>query len=340
VKRIYLDNAATTPIDRRVLKVMKPFLMSQYGNPSSIYKEGKIARMAIEKARNKIAYYLNCLPEEVFFTSGASESNSMVYKTFSYKCDDSSHDSILLAYNNKPKKGYITMPLINSETGCESHLKWDKEDIIHLDLTQAIGKINIKLNAINENGLLDNHLVSSCVTASFSGHKIGAPKGIGILFIRKQYQSLFKPLIYGHQESGLRGGTENVAGIVGLAKAVELAYNELDVNQIKISKLRSYLINHINNVSSGEGNIINITFNHLNAQTAVQIFDQMGVAISAGSACNSGSDKPSKALLYYGKTPEEALKTIRVSLGKQNTLHEIKRFVKIFKKIVDKYDRE
>lgn len=336
MKRIYLDNAATTPIDRRVLKAMRLFLTSQYGNPSSVHKEGKIARMAIENARKTIAYYLNCQPNEIFFTSGASESNSMVSKSLGYKCDETSHDSMLMANNQQSK--FITavsLPLFNSETGLKCNNELCEGGLCHLDLTQAIGKVDIKLDK-------EHPVVKDCITASFSGHKIGAPKGVGVLFIRTECQAMFQPLIYGHQENGMRGGTENVAGIVGLAKAVELAYQELYKNTKKISSLRQYLVEHISDtglVVGGDNGIVNITFNNLNAQTAVQIFDKEGVAISAGSACNSGSDEPSRTLMYYGKTPEEALKTIRVSIGKQNTLHEIKRFVKILKKVIDKYDK-
>lgn len=345
MKRVYLDNAATTPIDKKVLRAMKPYLTNKYGNPSSTHKEGREAFFAIDKARNSIAKILNCNADEIFFTSGASESNSWVSKNLTYNCDPTSHDSMLLANLHSNFNHVISYPLLDSETG-HLHLSEGENNFVHVDLTQAIGKLNIKLYSVNsQEGFLtlynDEFNLNNCATASFSGHKFGAPKGIGVLFIRKSFQQHFMPLIYGHQESGMRGGTENVAGIVGIAKALELATKNLYKNVNHIRKLQSYIVKHISKeikVNTNHG-IINITFDNLNAQTAVQLFDNYNIAVSAGSACNSGSDKPSKTLLSLGYTEEQATKTIRVSLGKQNTLHEIKYFVKILKKIIDKYDK-
>ena len=345
MRRIYLYNAATTPIDKRVLKAMKPYLTNKYGNPSSAHKEGREALMAIEKARTTVASILNCKPSEVFFTSGASESNSMVAKTINYTCDPTSHDSMKIAseFHLSDIKGY-SYPLLDSESGNEHYHK--NHDACHVDLTQAIGKVVVQLNSfkIGEGYVTlysDGFDDDDWATASFSGHKFGAPKGVGVLIIKEKYQSVFHPLIYGHQENGMRGGTENVAGIVGMAKALEIATKEIEKNTLHINKLQQYITSNIPEdimIKASHG-IINITFNKLNAQSAVQIFDVYGVAISAGSACNSGSDEPSKTLLSLGYTEEQAKRTVRISLGKQNTLHEIKRFVKILKKVIDKYDQ-
>ena len=356
MRRIYLDNAASTPLDRRVLKVMKPYLTKVYGNPSSVHKEGREARIAIEKARKNIAGILNCRPEEIFFTSGASEGNSWVSKNFKYHCTDNSHDSMMLA-NNDNKDGLISYPLLVSETGEISYLA-NNFGQCHIDLTQAIGKLDVNLydyKADTSNGTslitLHNDLLGlgKCATASFSGHKFGAPKGVGVLFIRKQYQKDFVPLIYGHQENGLRGGTENVTGIVGMAEALKIAIKELPKNCQHIREMQDYIMTHVNYPAKikidnirveGHNGIINITFNHLDAQTAVQIFDREGVAVSAGSACNSGTDEPSRALMASGYEEEEAKRTIRVSLGKQNTMREVKKFIKILRKVIDNYDKE
>lgn len=353
MRRIYLDNAATTPIDKRVLRVMKPYLTKKYGNPSSAHKEGVEAFMAIEQAREVVANALNCDASEIFFTSGASESNAWVTRNASYICDETSHDSVILSNDNYKAKSFKkpisiklkSYPLLDSETG-NLHIPDDNESGCHIDLTQAIGKVNIRMNGYSMYKSYitlysDSINLDNCITASFSGHKFGAPKGVGVLFIRKDVQQYFMPLICGHQENGMRGGTENVAGIVGMAKALEIATKEIEKNTLHINKLQQYITSNISEdimikVSHG---IINITFNKLNAQSAVQIFDVYGVAISAGSACNSGSDEPSKTLLSLGYTEEQAKRTIRISLGKQNTLHEIKRFVKILKKIIDKYDQ-
>ena len=353
---MYLDNAASTPLDRRVLKAMKPYLTKVYGNPSSVHKEGREARMAIEKARKTIAEILNCSPEEIFFTSGASEGNSWVSKNFKYYCTDNSHDSMMLA-NNDNKDGLLSYPLLVSETGEMNYLV-NNFGQCHIDLTQAIGKLDVNLYDYKTDASIG---LGKCATASFSGHKFGAPKGVGVLFIRKQYQKKFVPLIYGHQENGLRGGTENVAGIVGMAEALRIATKELHKNRQHIREMQDYIMTHANcpakiradNIPisrnwagfhyirvEGHNGIINITFNHLDAQTAVQIFDREGVAISAGSACNSGTDKPSRVLMASGYEEEEAKRTIRVSLGKQNTMREVKKFVKILRKVIDNYDKE
>ena len=224
MKRIYFDNAASTPIDKRVLKAMKPYLTKVYGNPSSVHKEGKEAHLAIENARRAIANILDCKPEEIFFTSGASESNSWISKNFGLVCDETSHDSILLTKKKKRNILY-SYPLLDSETGT-LHMPREGYEICHIDLTQAIGKINISFNS--------SSYLNKCIAASFSGHKFGAPKGVGVLFIKQEYQKRIEPLIYGHQESGLRGGTENVAGIVGIAKALELVAKNIDQNKRKI----------------------------------------------------------------------------------------------------------
>lgn len=356
MRRIYLDNAASTPLDKRVLKAMKPYLTKVYGNPSSVHKEGREARIAIEKARKTIARILNCSPEEIFFTSGASEGNSWVSKNFKYHCTDNSHDSMMLA-NNDNKDGLLSYPLLASETGEISYLA-NNFGRCHIDLTQAIGKLDVNLydyKTDTSNGTssitLYNDLLGlgKCATASFSGHKFGAPKGVGVLFIRKQYQKDFVPLIYGHQENGLRGGTENVTGIVGMAEALKIAIKELPKNCQHIREMQDYIMTHVNcpakikidNIRvEGHNGIINITFNHLDAQTAVQIFDREGIAVSAGSACNSGTDEPSRALMASGYEEEEAKRTIRVSLGKQNTMREVKKFIKILRKVIDNYDKE
>ena len=356
MRRIYLDNAASTPLDKRILKAMKPYLTKVYGNPSSVHKEGREARIAIEKARKTIARILNCSPEEIFFTSGASEGNSWVSKNFKYHCTDNSHDSMMLA-NNDNKDGLLSYPLLVSETGEIGYLA-NNFGRCHIDLTQAIGKLDVNLydyKTDTSNGTssitLYNDLLGlgKCATASFSGHKFGAPKGVGVLFIRKQYQKDFVPLIYGHQENGLRGGTENVTGIVGMAEALKIAIKELPKNCQHIREMQDYIMTHVNYPAKikidnirveGHNGIINITFNHLDAQTAVQIFDREGIAVSAGSACNSGADEPSRALMASGYEEEEAKRTIRVSLGKQNTMREVKKFIKILRKVIDNYDKE
>lgn len=353
-KRIYLDNAATTPIYKEVFKAMRPYLTKEYGNPSSLHEEGIKAALAIKNAREKIASILNCDASEIFFTSGASESNAWVAKNATYICNETSHDSMILSnngYNSRTSKKSISIllksfPLIDSETG-QIHIPDEEDSGCHADLTQAIAKVRVRMKSFSMYNVCmhiyhDSINLDNCITASFSGHKFGGPKGVGVLFARKCVQKQLLPLIYGHQEEGKRGGTENVAGIVGLAKALEITVRDMDKNIVHTNKLQNYIIDNIpkNFKVSAHNGVINITFKHLEAQTAVQLFNGYGIAISAGSACNSTSDEPSRTLLHYGYSEDEAKRTIRVSLGRQNTLKEAKKFIKIFKKIIDIYDNK
>ena len=331
MKRIYFDNAASTPMYKQVIKIINKINKSVFGNPSSLHKEGLYSKFLIEKARENISKILNCSPSEIFFTSGASEGNSLVLKNFKPIVFENSHSSVLLASqeNIANEKLDFSYPLIDSETGnsCEviSHLDGET----HIDLTQAIGKVKINLKDMK------------CALATCSAHKFGGPKGVGFIYIREDYIDKIVPLIYGHQEKGIRGGTENVSGIVGMSKALEITYNNFEKNIKKNDKIIEYIYKKIYNTKrkiSTCSNIINITFNNINAQTAVRIFDNEGIAISAGSACNSKEEEPSKALMFYKYTEEEAKKTIRVSIGVNNTMREARIFVKKYLKIIDKYD--
>lgn len=349
MKRIYFDNASTNPIDKRVLKEMKPYLTKYYGNPSSLHQEGHITRVAIYNARKQCAIALGCDADEIFFTSGASESNSWASEIWDMYKDPKTHDSLFLNQHINNTFDYA-ISLINNETGQNDYENLQKDfDVSYrkffLDLTQAVGHIEINL-----------HEMKNVFGASLSGHKFGAPKGVGLLYVRKDKQQDLIPLIRGHQENGLRGGTENVVGIVGMGKAIELATQEMDKNNKQIKKVVEYIKYELNKhlkykgmfeehwmfspveKVAGQNHIINITFKHLLGATAVQIFDQYGIAVSAGSACNSDSETPSHTLLHSAYTELEALRTIRISIGKQNTSKEAQRFIKVLKEVIDKYD--
>lgn len=348
MKRIYLDSAATMPINKRIISQLQRDLKNIYGNPSSLHYEGRIASEKVERAREQVAKLLGCDADEIFFTSGASESNSWVAKCAPYKlvATNDSHTS-LEKYKFKHQEGIydrktmygeliqknimISYPLINNEMGYENvfycNYPW-----LHVDLTQALGKVEINLK---------EH--PNILFASASGHKIGGLKGCGILYIKKSEQGCMKALIEGHQENNLRGGTENVLGIISFGYAAEETFKNFYKNSNKIVDLILYTIFNLPSTGGlkyfSNENIINITFKNLNAQTAVQLFDRYGISISAGSACNSGIDEPSDTLLEYF-TPEQALRTIRISLNSTTTKREMRRFTKVFKKIVDIYDKE
>lgn len=348
MKRIYLDSAATTPVNKHIISRLQKDLKYIYGNPSSLHYEGRIASEKVEKAREQVAKLLGCDADEIFFTSGASESNSWVAKCTPYKlvATNDSHTSLEKykfkhqkeIYEQKTMYGelikrnvMISYPLINNEMGYRNvfyfNYPW-----LHVDLTQALGKVEINLR---------EH--SNILFASASGHKIGGLKGCGILYIKKSEQKHMKALIEGHQENGFRGGTENVLGIISFGYAAAETFKNFYKNKERVDNLILYTtwgllcgrgLNYITNA-----NIINITFKNLNAQTAVQLFDRYGICVSAGSACNSGIDEPSDSLLGKGYTSEQALRTIRISLNSTTTKREIRRFIKVLKKIVDIYDK-
>jgi cysteine desulfurase len=356
MKRIYFDANATTKMDKRVLKVFLDTLRHNWGNPSSLYYEGKKAATALQEARKKVAVALGCDEDEIFFVSSSSEAISWVAKMRKIVVSPYSHHSMKESQKDcNPKlidTHVVGIPEINNETGRDNIIDtsfiWniDKE-YLFVDLTATVGKEKINL-----------HENSNILYACCSGHKFGAGLGCGVLYIKKSEQGYVQPLIYGSQEKGYRGGTENIPAIVAFGEAIKIATNEIGKNNKKIKEILDYIINKIKSekvIQKGmfqevwykkpskirkSSNVINITFEYLLAQTSVMLFDKYGICVSAGSACNSGDDKPSEVLLANGYSKEEALRTIRVSISKDNTKREAKRFVKILNIIVDKYDKE
>lgn len=355
--RIYFDTAASTPMSKRVLRAMRPYFTKYYGNPSSLHKDGRRASNAIEKARKEIATCLNCSSEEIFFTSGASESNRIACELWELDRDSKLHHS----FDYVPQinsSSYLAINLINNETG-KNDLSEFRDNFgistksLFVDLTQAIGKIPIDLK---------NMYNKKIFGASFSAHKFGGPKGVGVLYIKKSFQKVLTKEMKTFQEKGIHIGTENVPGIVGMAKALKIATKNYNKNKQKTEKIIKYLycntepdivkcnlmtlkedlsshnVTGLRRVESAN-NIINITFNNLKAQEAVQLFDQYGISISAGSACNSENTEVSKSLINSGYNEEEALKTIRISVNERNSIKQAKRFLRILQTIIDIYDK-
>ena len=352
-KNINFDVNATEKPDKHVLRTMWRLYHHGYANPNATYKDARMTAELVETAREKVAKALGCYPDEIFFTSGASESNGLIQANFVLTIDERSHHSFerMTGINQYGKVKAI--PLVVSETGewLINEVKANPEQEYFLDMTQGIGKMKINL-----------HDMPNVIYASASGHKFGGILGCGILYIRHDKQSKIRPLIVGSQEKGIRGGTQNVPAIVCFGEAIEKATKDIDKNQNKIRKVTNYIYTKIKtgdaipvddtplfiyesipvNVRMAEPytNVINITFNHLTATAAVQIFDKLGFNISAGSACNSESERPSEAYLVSGYTEDEAMRTIRISVGKNNTIREAKKFIKALKKIVALYDEE
>ena len=373
---IYLDNSATTKLDEEVLKAMLPYLTENYGNPSSIYKIGRENRKAVEEAREKVAKILNCNPTEIYFTSGGSESDNTAIKGIAknYKNKGNhiitskiEHPAVLETCKQLEKEGFevsyigvdengiinleelknairptttlISIMFANNEIGTIEPIyeigKIAKENGIyfHTDAVQAIGNIKIDVQALNIDSL------------SLSAHKFYGPKGIGALYVRKGV--LFERLINGgHQEQSKRAGTENVAGIVGLGKAIELAYENLEEKNKKIKELRDYYVESIKEKIpyikiNGDmekrlpGNS-NISFRFIEGEGLLLNLDLKGIAASSGSACTSGSLDPSHVLLAIGLPHEIAHGSLRISIGKNNTKEEIDYVVENLVEIVNR----
>lgn len=368
---IYLDSAATTNIAPEVLETMMPYLTDKYGNAGSIYKFGRTARAAIQKAREQVACLFNCSPDNVVFTSGGSESNNMVFQGLRHKLMETGkkhlvvsaieHDSVLKAAEMLTKDGfYITyiMPnkdgcisprivsdaiteetglvsvmYVNNETGAVNDIKGiggvcrQKNVLFHTDCVQAAGQYSIDVGEY-------------CVDfASVSAHKIHAMKGIGALYMKSRDAY---PLICGgaDQEFGLRGGTENVAGIVAFGQAAELTMKNLREDLIWISVLKQQFYRafcqafkvaggnietiHINGQPVVEpGKILNMRIDGVDSETLLLMLDTREICISAGSACRSHEVTPSHVLKAMGLTDNESRSSIRVSFSRYNTEDEV-----------------
>lgn len=328
---IYLDNSATTPITEPVFEAMLPYLKEFYGNPSSQYKIGRVAKAAITKARKQFAKAINAEPEQIFFTSGATESNNLIRRNYNTISSLYEHPSMKTKFqvvdngglgvelNKAGRRGIrdlvVCWQYVNSETGKIFPIK-EYTDLAHThgykfhsDCTAAFGKVPIDVKDLD----ID--------FASFSGHKFHAPKGIGVLYI-KEPDKFRSDIIGGGQEFGLRSGTENVPAIVGLGKAAEL-YNysdernniaigiRLDIIRLLAQKLSCNfkILEGGNNVPS----ILNIAFPNIEGESIMLLLDNKDICVSTGSACHSASLEASPTVKSFNLPPEYEHGTIRIS---------------------------
>ena len=373
VRRIYLDNAATTATRPEVLEAMMPYFTQFYGNPSSIHAFGREARRAMENARKQVASALGCEPREIYFTAGGSESDN-----WAIRCALQSkkgkhiitsaieHHAVLHTCEYMEKQGYevtylpvdeygivsaeavknairpdtalITIMAANNEIGTIQPIaeigKIAKEAgvLFHTDAVQAVGAIPVDVKAWNVDML------------SLSGHKLHAPKGVGALYIRKGIR--VSNLIYGGaQERGLRAGTENLPGIVGLGKAIELAIEELPEHAARMTALRDKLIDGIltcipdvqlngHRTQRLPGNV-NVSVRYVEGEALLMRLDLAGIAASSGSACTSGSLDPSHVLLAIGLPHEIAHGSLRLSLGRDTTEEDVDYVIETLPNIVN-----
>src|SRR5438874_1112849 len=360
MRRIYFDNNASTPVLPEVFEAMRPYFGEHFGNASSIHHHGQETRAAVERARESVATLLGCRPAEVVFTSGGTEADNLAIFGLVAPGDHVitstiEHHAVLNSCKHLEEGGVevtylpvdgrclvdpddvrralrgntklVTIMMANNETGVLQPVEEvgkicaEADVYFHTDAVQAASKVPIRVKEIG------------CDLLSISGHKFHGPQGIGALYVRKG--TTLEPLFYGgSHERSRRAGTENVAGIVGLGKAAELAVKAFESKEDReMAVLRDRLENAIlENIDSagvnGEGaprvpNTSNMYFDYIEGEAMVISLDLKGLAVSTGAACSSGAIEPSHVLTAMGLRPDRARASIRFSLGKQNTAEDV-----------------
>ncbi len=376
MSKIYFDHNATTPLSEEVFEAMVPFLKDEWGNPSSIHWAARAPRKAIDEAREKVAAFLNCTPLEIIFTSSGTESDNHAIKGVAFAKKDKGnhiittkveHPAVLNTCKYLEKNGFevtwlgvdsdglidleelkrsirpetilITIMYANNETGVIlpieeiAQIARERKVTFHTDAVQAAGKVPIDLKKLPVDLL------------SISGHKIYGPKGTGALFVRRGVRIV--PLIHGgHHERNRRGGTENVAGIVGLGKACEAAMRDMEEETAKLRELRDRLekglmerIPHVKLNGHPEKrlpNTSNLSFEFVEGESLLLNLDMHGIAASSGSACTSGSLEPSHVLVAMGLPHELSHGSVRFSLGKSNTVEDVEKLLEVMPPIVER----
>ncbi|PYS86499.1 MAG: cysteine desulfurase NifS [Acidobacteria bacterium] len=386
-RRVYLDNAATTPIDPEVVDAMMPYLTNKFGNASSIHFFGQETRAAVDKARQQVASLIKCRPAELIFTSGGTEANNLAIRglieaqqtsnghtlhiitsaiehpSVSNVCEDLEKHGVRVTYLPAYESGVIRVSDVeaaisddtvlisvmaaNNEIGTlqpvaeigkiVKTLRGEGRKIwFHVDAVQAAGKIPLDVEEIQ------------CDLMSVSAHKIYAPKGVGVLFIRRGTR-LHQQNVGGRQERGVRGGTESVPLIVAFGKAAELAEERLKEDPQRLGKLRDALedrvFEQINDaVLNGERetrlpNVSNISFSGVEGEGLLINLDLQGIAVSTGSACSSGSLEPSPVIRALGRNDDLARSAIRFSLGRENSMEDIDRLLEVLPASVENLRR-
>ncbi len=372
----YFDNAATTKIKPEVIKSMMPYLTEEYGNPSSLYHIGRSARKAIDTARKQVADLINCKKNEIYFTGCGTESDNTALKGIAYRNKEKGnhiittkieHHAILEPCKTLEKQGFdityldvdkdgmislqelentitdktilISVMFANNEIGTIEPIEEiakiakSKNVIFHTDAVQAVGNILIDVNRMEIDML------------SMSGHKINAPKGIGALYVKDGIE-FDKFLNGGHQEKDKRAGTENLAGIVGMGKACEIAKNDLDYHIKHIKNLRDYFNEEVKKnienirINGSQNNRLpgnsNISFLGIDSTALLLELDKKGICCSSGSACNSKEEKPSHVLTAIGLDTDTAKSTLRFTFGEFNTKAEVDYLLQNLKESIKK----
>lgn len=375
-KTIYMDYAATTYTKKEVLEEMLPYFAENYGNPSSIYSLSRTTKRAIDISRDRVAKALNAEPSEIFFTGSGSEADNWAIKGVAFAnrkkgnhiiTTQIEHHAVLHTCEYLEKQGFevtylpvneegfisiddlaaaikdttilVSVMFANNEIGTIQPIKEigklcrEKKVLFHTDAVQAVGNIPIDVKDMNIDLL------------SLAAHKFYGPKGVGALYIRKGVR--IDNLIHGGgQERARRAGTENVAGVVGLGKAIELAVSTMEEKNAKLKALRDKLIEGLLKVPytrlngpRGENRLpgnVNVCFQYIEGESVLLLLDDAGICASSGSACTSGALDPSHVLLAIGLPHEIAHGSLRLSLGESNTEEEVDYVLEVIPKIVQR----
>ncbi|OHR78625.1 cysteine desulfurase family protein [Staphylococcus sp. HMSC34B12] len=377
---VYADYAATTPVKPEVIEEMMTIYKSHFGNPSSIHSIGRDARRYLDESRRTVAKLLNAKPSEVIFTSGATESNNTAIKGLVYANEHLGnhiittkieHHSVLHVFEQLEKEGYdvtyldvddtgaidldqlkealtndtilVSIMFVNNEVGTVEPM-YDIEDIVsesnallHVDAVQAIGYLDINFKEFKMD------------TLSLTAHKFGGPKGVGVLLVRDKTPIEYSQL-GGEQETKRRAGTENLAQIVGLTKALELAHKNRDNNNLHLMQLKELFLVSLQeraipfevngSMVDTTGHILNLYFPFIDVETMLTLLDLANIYVSSGSACTAGSTTPSHVLAAMYEDEERAKHSVRFSFNELTTDQEIKYIVAEIHKIYHKFKEE
>jgi cysteine desulfurase len=360
MRRVYLDNNATTPVLPEVFEAMRPYFAEHFGNASSIHHHGQETRAAVERARESVAALLGCRASEIVFTSGGTEGDNLAISGLTRAGDHVisstiEHHAVLNSCKHleamgcevtyvpvdgrglvdpndvrralRPQTKLVTIMMANNETGVLQPVEEigkiaaEADVYFHTDAVQAAGKVPIDVKRLG------------CDLLSISGHKMHAPQGVGALYVRKG--AILQPMFHGgSHERSRRAGTENVPGIIGLGKAAELAREGLERGDLaRMSAMRDRIEQKVLSEVEATGvngqgaprvpNTTNIHFDYIEGEALVIALDLKGLAVSTGAACSSGAIEPSHVLTAMGLPPEIARASLRFSLGKQNTPEDV-----------------
>ena len=368
----YFDHSATTPLNPEVMELMNQTQKDFYGNPSSVHSAGRKAKSIVEESRFKIATAINASPDQIFFTSGGTESNNQVLWSMLKKpnphviSNTIEHPAVIKVLKHLkplgldyslvsvdsnglvnldeldeciiPKTQLVSVMMSNNEIGTIQPIKSivklisGKNILMHTDAVQCLGKVSIDIKELDVDFL------------SLSAHKFYGPKGIGVLYVKNK-KTIESLLIGGSQESGLRGGTENVASIAGAGLAAEICCKKLEENSQKLKMFQTYFIDELKSYfpdfklnSKSEKTLpglLNISFPGFRSDILLAKLDRLNIAVSSGSACGSGSPKPSKVLSEIGVEDSLNLSSLRISFGSTNTIQEVEFLVKSLSQILN-----